>query len=65
MLNFLAAIENGNKPVADIEEGTHLYCKLHSGKPGYENGERTLRYDPKTKTVLNDAEATALLARNY
>ncbi|WP_341224863.1 Gfo/Idh/MocA family oxidoreductase [uncultured Arcticibacterium sp.] len=64
MLDFLAAIENNTKPVADIEQGhistascilANLSCEL--GRP--------LVYDPKTRQVVGDAEATQLLMREY
>lgn len=64
MLNFLSAIENGTKPVADVEEGHISTASCILANLAMKTG-RTLRYDPTTRTVLNDAEATALLARNY
>lgn len=64
MLNFLSAIENGAKPVADIEEGHISTASCILANLAMKTG-RTLRYDPKTKTVLNDTEATALLTRTY
>jgi predicted dehydrogenase len=64
MLNFLSAIETGNKPVADVEEGHISTASCILANLAMKTG-RTLQYNPKTKTVLNDAEATALLARTY
>jgi predicted dehydrogenase len=64
MLNFLSAIENGTKPVADVEEGHISTASCILANLAMKSG-RTLRYDPKTKTILNDAEATALLTRTY
>lgn len=64
MLNFLSAIENGAKPVADIEEGHISTASCILANLAMKTG-RTLRYDPKTKTVLNDSEASALLTRTY
>ncbi|WP_236974119.1 Gfo/Idh/MocA family protein [Membranihabitans maritimus] len=64
MLDFLAAIDQGSRPVADIEEGhissascilANLSMKLN----------RSLEYDPVKKIVKNDPEATALLSRDY
>lgn len=64
MLDFLAAIENNTRPVADIEQGhistascilANLSCEL--GRP--------LVYDPETRQVVGDAEATQLLMREY
>ena len=64
MLDFLAAIDQGTKPVADIQEGhtstascimANLAMKL----------ERPLVYDPKSISIINDPEATKLLQRAY
>jgi predicted dehydrogenase len=64
MLNFLSAIETKTRPVADIEEAhiSTACCILAnlSMKTG-----RPLIYDPATKQVKGDAEATALLERAY
>ncbi len=64
MLNFLEAIENKGKPVADIEEGhiSTACCILAnlSMKTG-----RPIVYDPKTRQIVGDAEANALLQRPY
>ena len=64
MLNFLSAIENGSKPIADVEEGHISTASCILANLAMKTG-RTLRYDPMTKTVLNDAEATQLLTRTY
>ncbi|MCC7523338.1 MAG: Gfo/Idh/MocA family oxidoreductase, partial [Chitinophagaceae bacterium] len=64
MLDFLKAIDNKSKPVADIEEGhistagciiANLSMKL--GRP--------LVYDPVKKIIVGDEEATRLLQRPY
>lgn len=64
MIDFLAAIDNGTLPVADVEQGhissascilANISCDL--GRP--------LRYDHESMSVLEDPEATALLQRNY
>jgi len=64
MQDFLAAIANRSKPVADIEEGhistTSCILANLSMKLG-----RTLAYDPKTGRVTGDDEANRLLARPY
>jgi predicted dehydrogenase len=64
MLDFLKAIENKSKPVADIEEGhiSTACCILAnvSMKLG-----RPVVYDSKQRQVVGDAEATALLQRAY
>ncbi|MDQ5977515.1 MAG: hypothetical protein QG602_487 [Verrucomicrobiota bacterium] len=64
VLDFLRCRETGERPVADIEQG-HLssaVCELANlsldlGRP--------VAYDPKTRTVPGDAEATRRLARPY
>jgi predicted dehydrogenase len=64
MLDFLQAIENKTRPVADIEEGhiSTASCILAnmSAKLG-----RPLVYDPVKKIVTGDKEATKLLRRAY
>lgn len=64
MLDFLKAIKDGTKPVADIEEGhiSTASCILANISMQV---KRPLVYDPKTRTVINDPEATALLQRAY
>ena len=64
MLDFLAAIEKGTKPIADIQEGHISTASCILANVSMKLG-RPLSYDPTTKTVLNDPEATALLARTY
>ena len=64
MIDFLNAIEKGNKPIADIEEGhiSTASCILANLSMDL---KRPLVYDPKSRSVLNDPEATALLQREY
>ncbi|WP_437373484.1 Gfo/Idh/MocA family protein [Maribacter litoralis] len=64
MIDFLNAIKNNTKPVADIEQGhiSSASCILANLSMDL---KRPLAYDPKTRTVLNDPEATALLQREY
>ncbi|MFM6936892.1 MAG: Gfo/Idh/MocA family protein, partial [Aquirufa sp.] len=64
MLDFLAAIDKGTKPIADIQEGHISTASCILANVSMKLG-RPLSYDPITKTVLNDPEATALLARTY
>lgn len=64
MLDFLAAIEKNSKPVADIEEGHISTASCILANMAMET-KRELVYDPKTRTVLNDPEATQLLRRPY
>ncbi|GHB58474.1 Gfo/Idh/MocA family protein [Persicitalea jodogahamensis] len=65
MLDFLAAIENNGRPVADIEQGhiSTASCimanlSMATGKP--------IVYDPKTRSIVGgDRELNGLLARPY
>ena len=64
MIDFLNAIQNNTKPVADIENGhiSTASCILANLSMDL---KRPLIYDPESRTVMNDPEATALLQRNY
>ncbi len=64
MLNFLKAIEEKGRPVADIEEGHISTASCIIANLSMELG-RPLSYDPKTRTIPGDAEATQLLQRKY
>lgn len=64
MLDFLKAIKNKSKPIADIEEGHISTASCILANLSMKLG-RPLVYDPKTRTVKNDAEATVLLKREY
>jgi predicted dehydrogenase len=64
VLDFMAAREKRSRPIADIEEGhiSSALCELANlslqlGRP--------IAYDPATRTVPGDDEATARLARPY
>ena len=62
--NLLACIADGSKPVADIEQGhiSSASCILANIALGL---GRPLSYDPATRSVPGDAEATAALRRPY
>jgi predicted dehydrogenase len=64
MKDWLAAIKNGRKPVADIEQGyiSTASCILANLSM---NLGRPLVYDPAHRKVTGDAEATRLLKRSY
>ena len=64
MLNFLEAIENNSKPVADIEEGHISTASCIIANLSMKLG-RPLSYDPQTRSFKNDVEANALLKREY
>jgi len=64
MMDFLAAIDNRSKPVADIEQGmistTSCILANNSMKLG-----RSLKWDGQAGQVVGDPEANKLLARKY
>ncbi len=64
MIDFLKAIDNGGRPIADIEEGhissascilANISCELN----------RSVVYDPARRKVVKDKEATKMLTRKY
>jgi predicted dehydrogenase len=64
VLDFMQARETRSRPVSDIEEGhiSSSCCQLANLS---QQLARPLAYDPKTRTIPGDAEATRLLARPY
>jgi len=64
VLDFMKARENRSRPVADIGEGHISTACCILANLAQELG-RPLAYDPKTRTVPGDAEATRRLARAY
>ncbi|GAB3573284.1 Gfo/Idh/MocA family oxidoreductase [Spirosoma luteolum] len=64
MLDFLAAIEKGSRPVADIAEGHISTASCIMANLSMQLG-RPLVYDPAKRLVVNDPEATRLLQRPY
>ena len=64
MLDFLAAIDQRSRPVADIEDGHISTASCILANIGMELG-RGVSYDPKRREVTGDAEATRLLTRAY
>lgn len=64
MLNFLEAIENNSRPIADIEEGHISTASCIIANLSMKLG-RPLSYDPQTRSFKNDEEANALLRREY
>ncbi len=64
MLDFVAAIETGARPVADIEEGYISSASCILANLAMKTG-RTLRYDPGKREVIGDPAATELLLRPY
>jgi hypothetical protein len=64
MTDFLTAIDNKTKPVADIEEGHISTASCILANMAMQLG-RPLQYDPISRTVKGDPEATRLLQRSY
>jgi predicted dehydrogenase len=64
MINFLGAMEKGGRPVADIEEGHISTASCILANLSMQTG-RPLVYDPQTRKIAGDPEATALLQRAY
>ena len=64
MLDFLAAIEQRSRPVADIEEGHISTASCILANMAMKLG-RPLVYDATRRQVVGDEEATRLLSRPY
>lgn len=64
MLDWLAAIEQGTRPVADIEQGHISSASCILANLSMKLG-RSLQWDPLTHRVVGDDEANQLLARTY
>jgi len=64
MLDFLAAIEDRSRPVADIEEGHISTASCILANVAMELG-RPLVYDPAKRRVVGDDAANKLLRRPY
>ncbi len=64
MLDFLSAIENGTRPVANILDGHTSTASCILANLSMDLG-RPMVYDPEKRIVVNDSEATHLLARPY
>lgn len=64
MLDFLKAIDNKTRPIADIEEGHISTASCIVANLSMKLG-RALTYDPVKKEITGDPEATKLLKREY
>jgi hypothetical protein len=64
MQDFLKAVANRGKPVADIEQGTTSSIASILANLSMQLG-RTLEWDAKAGRVKDDREANRLLARPY
>jgi predicted dehydrogenase len=64
MKDFLNAIQNKSKPIADIEQGHISTSSCILANMSMQLG-RPLVYDPAKRQIANDKEANALLRRPY
>jgi predicted dehydrogenase len=64
LIDFLAAIDKGTKPIANIQEGHISTASCILANMAMEL-KRPLVYDQSKKIVMNDPEATKLLQRAY
>jgi len=64
LLDFLAAIEQRSRPIADIEEGHISTASCILANLAMQLG-RALVYDPRKREVVGDRAATKLLRRPY
>jgi predicted dehydrogenase len=62
--NFVDSVRDGKKCIADIEDGHKSTRLCHLGNIAYRLG-RAIRFDGKTETIADDAEANKLLGRSY
>lgn len=65
MLDFLKAIADNSRPVADIQDGHISTASCILANISMQLGGRPLVYDPAKREVANDPEATRLLQRSY
>jgi predicted dehydrogenase len=64
LLDFLRAVDDRSRPVADVEQGHISTASCILANLAMQVG-RSLVYDPKTREVVGDTEATRLLRRTY
>lgn len=62
--DFLACVRSGERPHADVEEGHITAVLCHLGNLSLRLG-RSLMLNPATERFDNDAEANAMLTRDY
>jgi predicted dehydrogenase len=65
MKDFLAAIDNRSKPVADIEQGHISTATCILANMSMALGGRTLQWDAARHRITGDEEANRLLRRSY
>jgi len=64
LLDFLAAVENRGRPVADIEDGHISTAGCILANLAMDLG-RPVAYDPKERVIAGDPEATTRLRKPY
>jgi len=62
--NFLNAIKTGEPLNSEIEEAQKSTLLCHLGNISYKLG-RMVRFDPETRSIVGDRDATALWGREY
>jgi hypothetical protein len=63
--NFFDSFHKGDQPLnADVHAGHRAATIVHLANISARVG-RTLKFDPKTETIQDDADASALLTRTY
>jgi predicted dehydrogenase len=62
--NFVAAIRDGGRLNADIEEGHRTVALVHLANTAIRVG-RSLDFDPQAEQIVDDAEASQLMSRIY
>jgi hypothetical protein len=64
MLDFLAAVDQRSRPVADVEDGHISTASCILANLAMQTG-RQMIYDPQKREVAGDPEATQRLQRPY
>lgn len=62
--NFIDCIRTRKEPISDLESGTRVSTLCHLANISLRVG-RQLRWDAAKETIIDDAEATKMLARTY
>jgi len=65
MKDWLAAVENRGRPIADIEQGHISTASCILANMSAQLNGRTLVYDPAKRQIVGDAQANALLRREF
>jgi len=60
--NFIECVRSRKKPAADVVIGHHSTIVAHLGNIAYRSGHK-IRWDAPKEQIVDDAEASKLLAR--